>query len=80
MSAETNTTTTKNDDQIIDDILTLVEAGTTLEDIVLALKHLDNERRRKREYANRRYQRTYKPPGRPRKDKVLPEDLKDSLD
>jgi hypothetical protein len=80
MSTEANNATTTASNDIIDDILTLVEAGTTLEDIVLALKHLDNERRRKREYAVRRYQKTNRPPGRPKKDKVLPDDLKGSMD
>lgn len=54
-------------DDLIDDILLLVENGLTVDDILVALKLLDSERRRKREYAARRYKSTGNPVGRPKK-------------
>jgi len=54
-------------DELIDDILVLVENGLSVNDILVALKLLDSERRRKRLYAARRYKPTGNPIGRPKK-------------
>ena len=59
-------------DDLIDDILILVENGLTVDDILTALKLLDDERRRKREYAARNYKPTGKPVGRPKKVVTVP--------
>jgi hypothetical protein len=61
--------TTKQDivDELIDDILVLVENGLSVNDILIALKRLDYDRRRMREYMMKRYKPTGKPIGRPKK-------------